>query len=194
MFENCENDVPTPLTPVPLDNITTDSHQLAATSTTELFEQFKQRRGKPRERTLLIENMINFKSYDNIENIMSKYGRVELIKQKPQSQGWVKCYVVFSDSLEVENIMNSEHRLEEKFGDQILLSAVRIADSDLRLGTKGPYVVNRKKKEEEKLKKQRDETKRRLIPKYYWATFKKDRKNFIKAKNWLYNKIGETSW
>ena len=55
-------------------------------------------------------------------------------------------------------------------------------------------MVNNRQKIETELKAKRIEENKKKIPRYFWARFKNDRRNYIKAKNWLYKKIGDTSW
>ena len=154
----------------------------------------KQRRGKQRERTLLIEKMLSYKSYDEIEDLGNRYGQVELIKQKPQNHDYVKCYIVYEDCSEVEKAIENEDEIKNKLGRQVTLTAVRVTGNDLKLGNKGPYIVNRRQKEREEMKIKRKEIKTKTIPKYFWAKFQRNKRNYIKARNWLYRKLGETSW
>ena len=147
------------------------------------------------KRTLKIEDMTEFKSYDEMEDLACKYGSADKIKQMPQGRGMVKCYISYETSLDALKALEQKAEIEEQLGSQIVVNIVSENERIEAFSGREPYIVNKHQKETTEIKEKRERLKRETIPKYFFVRFKPDvRKRFIDANKWLYKKIGQSNW
>ena len=156
----------------------------------------EERRNETSERrTLLIENMMNFKSYDQMEDIACEHGRADQIKQIIQGKDKVKCYIAYKTYQDAMSALDQEVSIKEKLGGQVAIRMVNEIERMKVFAGREPYIVNKQQKEIEKIRNRREELKKETIPKYFWAKFKPNiRKRFLEANKWLYKKIGQPNW
>ena len=149
----------------------------------------------PNKRTLLIENMTKFRSYDWIEDIACKGCKAEQIKQTIQEKEKVKCYIAYETYQDAITALNQEKTIKEELGSQISLRMVNETEWMKAFAGREPYIVNKQQKEIEKTRNRRSKLKKETIPKFFWARFKPNtRKRFLEANKWLYSKIGQPNW
>ena len=147
------------------------------------------------KRTLLIENLIEFRSYDEIEDLACKYGNADKIKQMTQGNGRVKCYIIYETRCDLQKALEQEEEIKDRLGSYVTLRTVN--ENEVRKAFTGrePYIVNKQQKETKKINERRERLKKETIPKYFFARFKpNNRKRFIEASKWLYKKIGHHIW
>ena len=93
--------------------------------------------------------MKEYTSYDYLVEITKKYGTIACLKQKPQdSSSYIRSYIVYEENQGAQNAIDNGEEIKMALGDQITLQIVRINQENLKLGTKGPYIVDQKGKTE----------------------------------------------
>ena len=155
----------------------------------------QKRKTRPKNKTLLIENMNEFKSYDSIEDIVCKHGKADRIKQLMQESDKVKCYIIYETYQDALKTIKQEGDIKEELGNQISIRMVDEVEQNRAFIGKEPYIINKQQKERERIKNKRAKLIKETIPKFFWAKFKPNtRKRFFEANKWLYKKIGHSNW
>ena len=121
------------------------------------YRRMEEAKPIPQKRTLLIENMMEFKSYDWIEDIACKGCRADQIKQTIQGKDKVKCYIAYETNQDAIIALNQEKTISEKLGSQISLRLVNETERMKAFAGREPYIVNKQQKEIEEHNSKREQ-------------------------------------
>ena len=109
----------------------------------------------PNKKTILIENMTEFRSYDWMEDVACKGCKADRIKQIIQEKDKVKCYIAYETYQDAITALQQEKAIKDKLGSQITLKIVKEIERMKAFAGREPYIVNKQQKEIEKTRNRR---------------------------------------